>query len=54
MEPARGKRDDLITGISGDTLILPQWSPLVVSGMTGVLAARPLLKTASRNGARSW
>ena len=34
MEPARGERDDLITGISGDTLILPQWSPLVVSGMT--------------------
>jgi hypothetical protein len=35
MEPARGERDDLLSIAAPPTTAnMPQWSPLVVSGMT--------------------
>ena len=40
MEPALGERDDAIkTEQAEQRGILPQWSPLLVSGMTGYPAA---------------
>ena len=55
MEPARGERDDIPIP-AGDSVIVnvPQWSPLVVSGMTSPRTRRSRGGRSRRNGARSW
>ena len=54
MEPARGERDDggLVIGVAG--IYVPQWSPLVVSGMTVLTGVSGMNACPRRNGARSW
>ena len=54
MEPAPGERDDAGPEDNPLRRLLPQWSPLLVSGMTAAVSFKDSAVRSSRNGARSW
>ena len=54
MEPARGEQDDAVLASATEYGHAPQWSPLVVSGMTAAPGSGRYRGRPRRNEARSW
>jgi len=55
MEPVLGGRDDAASsGVSSRAAAMPQWSPSLADGTTGMLIPTPSPHRTCRNGARPW